>query len=57
MSVSSLSRALLLLTIAMFSACATLKRGYEAACLEACRAEGGAAQGTSRCERGCRTRR
>ena len=57
MSRTSLSRALLLLTIVLFSSCATLKRGYEAACLEACRADGGAAQGTSRCERGCRTRK
>ena len=49
-------RALLLVTIVLFSSCATLKRGYQAACIEACRAEGGAAQGTSRCERGCRRR-
>ena len=48
--------ALLLLALLLLASCATLRRGYEAACLEACRADGGAAQGTSRCERGCRTR-
>jgi hypothetical protein len=49
-------RAILLLTLVLLASCATLKRGYQAACMEACRAEGGAAQGTSRCERGCRSR-
>jgi hypothetical protein len=49
-------RVILLLTLVFLASCASLKRGYEAACLEACRVDGGAAQGTSRCEKGCRSR-
>lgn len=45
------------LALAMLVAgCSMLMRGNEAACLEACRREGGSAQGTSPCEQGCRSK-